>query len=301
MQTKHSGTDSVPSFWFSHRSGSQAAGLIVLAAFLLVISASARAQSAAAHKLVKDVIYNELNANHTDHTKWMYRDAYKSPAKDTVQLKVNTAEATLSKTILMNGQPLTPEEQQQDRVKMDSLVNDPGARTRQHKNSTHDDQQAISLMKMMSSGFLWTETGEFNGEITLHFKPNPAFQPPTYASRVYAAMAGEMVVDAAQKRLKMLSGTLTKTVEFGWGLLGKLRAGGTFQVIQSQIAPGEWQITQTHVHIVGRALFFKDIGDQEEEETSHYKRTPPGLTLTQAAQMLNDGTVARELGIAPAK
>jgi hypothetical protein len=69
-------------------------------------------------------------------------------------------------------------------------------------------------------------------------------------------MKGEMVVDAAQKRLKMLSGTLTQPVEFGWGLLGKLQAGGTFQIVRSQVAPGEWQITQTHVHIVGHALFF---------------------------------------------
>jgi len=301
MQIKHSVTDSALSFWSSPRTVSQAAGLILLSAFLLGVSATARAQSAATHKLVEDVIYNELHASQTDHTKWMYRDAYKSPTKDTVQLKVNTAQSTLSKTILMNGRPLTPEEKRQDRAKMESLVNDPDARAKARKSSAHDDQQAVALMKMLPGGFLWTKVSESNGEITLRFTPNPAFQPPTYASRVFAAMKGEMVVDTAQKRLKMLSGTLTQPVEFGWGLLGKLQAGGTFQIVRSQVAPGEWQITQTHVHIVGHALFFKDIGDQEDEQTSHYKRTPPGLSLTQAAHMLNDGTVARELGTAPEK
>ncbi len=218
-----------------------------------------------------------------------------------MQLVVETPEASVSKTIERNGRPLTPQERQQDQAKMESVVNDPSVRAKQRKDAAHDDKQAVSLMKMLPEGFLWSKVGESNGEITLRFKPNPDFEPPTYASRVFAAMSGTMVVDANQKRLKMLSGTLIQPVEFGWGILGKLRKGGTFRIVRSEVAPGEWQITQTHVHIEGHALFFKSISEQEDEITSDYKRSPKGITLQQAAQMLNDGTVEKELGITPQK
>ncbi len=264
---------------------------------LLASASYAQAQSISAQQLIKDVIYNELQANQKDHTKWMYRDADKTPSKDTVKLVIQTEDGTVSKTILLNGHPLTPQQQQQDHAKMESVVNDPSVRARQRKNGEHDDDQATSLMKMLPNAFLWTKTAESGNEVTLHFQPNPAFQPPTYASRVFASMAGEMVVDAAQKRLKVLSGTLIQPVEFGWGILGKLQQGGTFRVVHTEVAPGLWQITQTHVHINGHALFFKSISEQEDETTSDYKPAPAGLTLRQAVEMLTNGTAAKGLDI----
>jgi hypothetical protein len=115
------------------------------------------------------------------------------------------------------------------------------------------------------------------------------------SGRVLAAMSGTLVVDEREMRLKSLSGHLDKDVVFGWGLLGRINAGGTFQIIREEVGPGSWQITQTHVHISGHALFFKTIGDQEDEVTSDYHRTPAGVDLDKAAQMLRDGEVAREL------
>ena len=272
-----------------------------LLAFLTAASLTARAQTPSAHQLVQQVIHNEVAANQSDHTKWMYRDADKTPSKDVVKLVIETSEASVSKTIQLNGRPLNAQQRQQDRARMQSVVNDPSVREKQRKDSAHDDKQALSLLRMLPEGFLWTYAGESNGEVTLRFKPNPAFQPPTYASRVFAAMAGEMKVDAKQKRLKMLSGTLIRPVEFGWGLFGKLEKGGTFRIVRSQVAPGEWEITQTHVHIQGHALFFKNISEQEDESTSDYKRTPASLTLEQALQMLTNGTVEKDLNAPAAK
>ncbi len=268
-----------------------------LLAFLLRIFLPAQAQQTSPQQLVQQVIHNELTADQNDHSLWMYRDFDKVPSKSTVTLVVQTAQGTVSKTIELNGHPLTPQQRAQDEAKMQSVVSDPAVRAKQHKNSAHDDQQSTALLKMLPYAFLWTETGQSNGEITLHFLPNPAFQPPNYASRVFAAMAGEMIVDEKQKRLKVLSGKLIQPVEFAWGLFGKLNPGGTFRVVRSEIAPGEWQITETHVHIQGHMLIFKSINEQQDDVTSDYKPVSPALTLERAAKMLTDGTVAKELGI----
>lgn len=250
-----------------------------------------------AQQLVQQVIDNELIATRNDHSRWMYRVAYKSPSKNIVKIVVETTNGTISRLLETDGHPPTAAQRSQDEAKMQKLVDESAERARQRKDSGHDDQQSESLTKMLPHAFLWKEVSRSHGEITLHFQPNPGFQPPTYASRVFAAMAGEMVVDAKQKRLKVLSGTLIQPVEFGWGLLGKLQQGGTFHVERSEIGPGIWQITQTHVHIQGHALIFKSIGEEEDETTGNYKPTPNGLTLQQAAKMLTDGEIAKTIGV----
>jgi hypothetical protein len=261
----------------------------------------ASAQQLPPQELVKQVVQNELDANQKDHTHWMYRDSDTLPGKSTVKLVVETPNGTVSKLILLDGHPLTPQEQAQDNARMESTITDPSVVAKQRKNSAHDDQQSISLMKMLPNAFIWAYTGESNGEIHLDFKPNPAFQPPTYASRVFASMAGHAVVDAQHKRVKVLSGTLIQTVEFGWGIFGKMDKGGTFRIVRSQVSPGIWETTETHVHIQGHMLIFKSINQQDDEMSSDYKKTPASMTLQEAIEKLKNGEIAKELGVQPGK
>jgi predicted metalloprotease with PDZ domain len=46
-----------------------------------------------------------------------------------------------------------------------------------------------------------------------------------------------------------------------------------------------WQIVETHVHIEGKALFFKTIGEQQDEVQTEFTQVPPGTTLEQAVEM----------------
>ncbi|HET9086475.1 MAG TPA: hypothetical protein VFN53_03020 [Acidobacteriaceae bacterium] len=255
------------------------------------------AAALSAEQLVKQVVDNELYVDKNDHSHWMYLDSDKYPMKSTLKLVVETAEATVSRTIELNGHPLDARERAADQAKMEKVLNDPAVRAKQRKTAEHDDQQGRALTRMVAHAFLWKKVSESNGRVILHFEPNPGFQPPTFESRVFAAMTGEMEVDTAQKRLVSLSGKLIQPVEFGWGFLGKLQPGGTFRVVRTEVAPHEWEITETHVHINGHAFLIKSIDEQEDEITSHYKRVPAGLTLRHAIDMLNDGTIAKQLGV----
>jgi hypothetical protein len=102
---------------------------------------------------------------------------------------------------------------------------------------------------------------------------------------VLGEMIGELVVDKGQNRIETISGRLGQDVMIGWGVLGRLREGGTFRVERREIAPRLWQITETHVHIEGRALFFKNIGQQQDEVQTEFTPVPGGTTLEQAAEM----------------
>lgn len=267
--------------------------LLLIPLFLIAVPRRAAAESP--QEIVQKVVRNEVYADDHDHSRWMYRDAYKSPDKNVVKLVIQTANGNLSEVIEDNGHPPAPQEHQADLSRMQQMLSDPSFRQKQKRNEQHDDQQARDLMNMLPNAFTWQITGRENGEIHLSYKPNPSFSPPSMSARVLAAMSGTMVVDEHQLRLKILNGRLTQAVEFGWGLLGRMNPGGTFQIIRTQLAPGVWDITQTHVHISGHALFFKTIGDQEDEICSDYRPVPQGVDLAKAAQMLRDGQVAHEL------
>jgi hypothetical protein len=248
-----------------------------------------------ARAFVRAVVANELAADASDHSLWMYRDDNKVPDIHTVKLVVETSQGDLSKTIERDGHPLTPEAQKDDEQKMDAFVHDAELRQKQKHRHEQDAEKANSLTKLLPDAFLWTFAKQGGEETTLRFEPDPQFHPPTREARVFSAMAGVMVVNTSQKRIQDLKGMLTRDVNFGYGLLGKLQKGGTFEIERREIAPGVWNITETHIHIQGHALIFKSIGEQQDEVTSHYHPTPKSLSLEAAAQMLKDGTAARAL------
>jgi hypothetical protein len=99
-------------------------------------------------------------------------------------------------------------------------------------------------------------------------------------------MAGTMVVSKPAHRIKTFKGTLTEDISIGWGLLARIKQGGTFDVERRQVGPGMWVITETHVHISGHALFFKTIGQQQDEVKTDFTLVPEGTTLAQALGML---------------
>jgi hypothetical protein len=248
-------------------------------------------------EIVRKVVHNELDADFNDHTSWMYRDAYKSPDKNIVKIVVETSQGNLSEIVEDNGHPPSAEEHRNDLSHMQQIVSDPALRARMKRAEQHDGDQTREMMNLLPNAFVWHVIDHANGEITFSFHPAPSFSPDSMSAKVLAAMSGTMVVEEQGMRLKKLSGRLDHDVVFGWGLLGRINAGGTFNIEREDVGYGSWQITQTHVHISGHALFFKTIGDEEDEVTSDYHRTPDGVDLNKAGEMLRNGQVARELHV----
>ncbi len=237
---------------------------------------------------LRTAVASEFQANQTDKSIWMYRDTDKSPGKDAVYNTLETRHGTLRRMIEINGQPVTGSAEQAETQRIEEYVHDTAAQQKQRHNSNHDDAQASELLKMLPDAFIWTiasQTAEF---VTLDFRPNPQFNPPDMQSRVMGQMGGQMVIARDGNRIRTLRGKLLNDVLIGWGILGKLYKGGTFDVERRMVGDGHWQITETDVHISGHALIFKSIGQQEDEVKTDW-RPSKAQTLEQAAQILNAG------------
>ena len=70
-----------------------------------------------------------------------------------------------------------------------------------------------------------------------------------------------------------------------------LDKGGRFEVRQTEVAPGQWEMTALLVDMKGKALLFKTIDVQQAESHSDFHRVPDDLTLAEAASILNGQTV----------
>ncbi len=234
-------------------------------------------------RIVDQAVRTELAADGSDHSRWMYFEVDKKPGNTVQQWVAETNEGDLKRVLKQNGRQLSPAEQQSS---MKSYADNPAAQARQHKGDRHDDGQAKQMLSMLPKAFVWTKLQDQNGRTVLHFTPNPRFHPPTYEARVFAAMEGKMTVDDAQHRIASLQGRMNHDVKFGYGLFGDLRAGGTFDVERRETGNGVWQITETHVHVAGRALLFKDISDQEDDVKSRFKEISPNLPIEGAEKLL---------------
>ena len=260
------------------------AGLLLLA-LLVTAPRPGSAQGQNAKQVVQTAVNAELAADTNDHSNWVYRDHDVQPGKDDVSLAVETPKGTLKRTLMVNGQALTGERRDAESERMAKFVNDTSAQAKRQKASQHDDEQAAELLRMLPTAFLWTIRSETPDLITLDYKPNPDFDPPDMQARVMSSMAGEMVIARSGDRIRTLRGKLTNDVKIGFGILGKLNQGGTFQIERREVAPGSWQITETHVHIGGHALLFKTIGQHEDEVKTEWKPSP-AKTLQEAEEYL---------------
>ncbi len=262
--------------------------LIGLTGFLLTgllpMAAQDAGNSNKATQIVKGAVQAELSAAKNDYSRWRYRDEQKD-ANDTVSIVVQTDQGSVGRLISKAGRPLSPEEARAEDQRLRSFIHDPDQMAKQKKDAAQDDKNAAELLNMLPDAFLWRLQSEDAQKFTLHFEPNPNFNSPDMQSRVLAAMVGELVVDKEQDRIETISGRLTQDVTFGWGVLGRLRQGGTFRVERRQVAPRLWQITETHVHIDGKALFFKNIGQQQDEVQTEFTQVPGGTTLEQAVEL----------------
>lgn len=236
-------------------------------------------------QLVQLAVQTELNADQNDHSRWIYFEDDRKPDRSVKQWVAETPQGSVRRVIQLNGQAVSSADQRQ---KMDAYLQDSSSRSRQRKNEQHDDEQAAELLRLLPDAFIWTHQGQSGGSEILHFRPNPQFHPPDLESRVFAAMEGDMLVDAKQHRIVSLKGRLVHDVKFFGGLFGGLYAGGTFDVERRQTGDGIWQITETHVHINGRVLLFKTISEQEDDIKSQFKRLQGNQdrTLRQAEQDL---------------
>jgi hypothetical protein len=249
---------------------------------------SAQAQSTP-REMVRAAIQNELQDNSKRSLLFTWKERKYRGHDTEVQRIVETPKGVLSRVMLIDEKPLTPEQRTQEEERIQKML-DPAQLQRKQKERQEGDQRTNKMLATIPDAFDFQQldtTQSANGHklTRIRFVARPGFNPPTRESMVFTGMQGEMLLDESAGRLAKIDGTLFKDVTFGWGVLGKLYKGGRFIVEQSEITPGHWDSTRTVLRFEGKALFFKTIHIDDNETSWDYKPVPP-MSVEQALDFL---------------
>lgn len=249
----------------------------------LVFAQTFPSEAQDAKQLVRTAVEIEITASQNDHSRWLFYDVDRKPNDTVRQWVAETGSGDLHRILEQKGLALTPSAQ---RSSMEKFIHDPDAQARQRKSGEHDDRQSADMLRLLPDAFLWTIVSKQGNMIRLHFTPDPHFKAPSWETRAFAAMEGDMEIESAHHRIASLRGRLVHDVRFCGGLCGSLSTGGTFDVQRRQTGSSVWQIVETHVHIHGTALFFKNISQEEDDQRSGFQPLPGNISLLQAESEL---------------
>lgn len=238
-------------------------------------------------QLVTDVIYNELHDRECD-SFWQYKSVRIAGAENLVREQIETQQGPLYRVIEDHGAPLDAEKRNRESQRLDQLVEKPGAMERIRREHEEDEARMTKVMEMLPKAFLFSYEGPTEGDqVRISFKPNPDFVPTNYEARIVHALGGELVVNQRLKRLVEMNGRLIEKVDFGYGLLGHVEQGGTFEVRREQVSESRWKTDLVEVHVRGKILLFKDVTKDQRESRSDFHPVPHDISLTDAKQLLD--------------
>jgi hypothetical protein len=251
---------------------------------------------------MKDVAYNELQDRERD-SFWTYRVQQKIGPQSFVKHQVETQHGPIFRVLEQGGKPLTDEEERREEERLNSLLNNPSALSKNRDDHLQDEARLQRLVKLMPDAFLFEPDGQVSGDlITFNFKPNPAFKPPTYEARVFHGMAGTIVINQRLKRFVAMHGTIVNRIDFGYGLLGYVDKGGQFEIHREQVSATRWKTDLVDVHVSGHVILFKSVSKDHHEARSGFQPVPADISLNDAKRLLDQAALRNEasLSVAPA-
>jgi hypothetical protein len=141
-----------------------------------------------ANELARRVVANELKVQDEDHVRWMYRLEKEESGKKQVQEILETNHGSLSRLLTIDGHPLDAKQQQKENQRTQRLVSHPDEQQKLQQASNKKAEQAGRLFKILPEAFVFDYAGRQGDLVTLTFRPNPNFQPPSLEARVFHDM-----------------------------------------------------------------------------------------------------------------
>ena len=259
---------------------------VVLIAGLPVLAAPP-APIESAHYLVRDVVFNELQ-DRDQNSFWQYRVDRTIGTSELLLEQVETSRGPIYRLLSRDRAPLTSVQDREENARLDELLQNPSDQARVQQRAEQDEQRLRRLMALMPDAFVYDYDGPQSSNLLhLRFAPNPDFKPSTYEARIFHALGGTLAINLRRKRMTHLQGRIMERIDFGWGLLGHVEKGGTFEIQRRPVNETHWKTELIDIQIDGRAVFFKSIAQHQREARSGFKPVPADITLPQARAILD--------------
>ena len=174
---------------------------------------------------------------------------------------------------------------------MRNLLTNPAQLERFQIQAHKDEARVRRMIKALPEAFLFQYDGtekNGSGHELIRLKFHPQANPTTHSLelRVLQGMEGTMLIDSVDERLARVEAELFRDVDFGWGIFGRIRRGGSFLLEQQGVGSDRWAITTLSMHYTSRILLFVNIRTDSVSKASDFRRMSNDLTLQQGLELL---------------
>jgi hypothetical protein len=198
----------------------------------------------------------------------------KDERHETTKEIVETRDGDVARLVALGGRALTAEEERAERARLDALAANPEMQAHRKKGEEKDEARVDHVMSLLPDALVYKMEGVeacAAGECyRLSYAPKPGWEAPDMEADLLRGVSGEVWIAKGAERLTKLEAHFTAEVNFGLGILGRVNKGGTVELEQAEVVPGDWEITSLKVDVTGRALVFKAFRYEIEEELSGF-------------------------------
>lgn len=240
-----------------------------------------------AQDLVREVMYNELHDRECD-SYWRYRSVRQTGKQDIVREQIETSEGPIYRVLEDHGSPLDLNEREREAHRIEKLIQDRNAMKKIEQEHLQDEERLKRVMEIFPDAFLFHIGDLGQGDVVrIEFSPNPSFKPESYEARVVHAMDGTLVVNRRLKRMIEMDGRILQRVSFGYGILGYVEKGGTYEIRRVQVSDSHWKTSLVEVHVQGKVLLFQNVDKEQRELRSDFYPVPHDISLEEAKHLLD--------------
>jgi hypothetical protein len=230
-----------------------------------------------------DAAANELLALHHRGSYLRYRMDTDNERGNQARYVVESRDGTVARLIRKDGRPLTADEDEGERQRLNDAVASPAAYAKHVKNGESEKKMADTLVPLMADAMLYSyapgqpQTGKNGGalEIVLDYKPDPKWVPPNTEAQALTGLEGRVWIDAKTRCVVRMEGTIFRAVNFGWGMLAHIYPGGKLVMEQTSAGGNRWIFTSFSMQLSVRALMVKTLNIHSSAKTSGYQMIAP--------------------------
>lgn len=198
---------------------------------------------------------------------------------------VETPDGLMRRLIAEDGKPLDPGRALAEDRRIAYLAASPDAFRAANADRRADEMRLARVLQILPRAFLFTALGDQDGAIRIAYRPNPGYVPATIEERILHEMAGTLMIQSTDMRLRGIDGHLIDRVSFGYGLLGHMEKGSGFSMSRVPVTPTDWKTAHVSVHMDGKILLLKTISRDQESTHTEVRAMPINPSLAQVAAL----------------
>ncbi len=208
---------------------------------------------------------------------------------------IETRQGTVARLVQRDGQPLTAEQDKDERSRLTGLLDSPSDFIKHHKRDNAARNYSIQLVQQMPEAMTYTfapgqpQRPNFAGpQVVLDFLPNPQYKPPSLVCQVLTGLQGRIWIDRASKQILRVEGSVIRPVDIGWGMLARVYPGGTVELEQANAGGDRWTFAHLRENVTIREMMVKTVQQHTVMDAADFQLLPAPVDYQHAIRMLLD-------------